>query len=120
MRLQGWKTAAAGVLFCSLGWGAADASFGADGFAGWNAGEGTSFVLSTEEAENEELSGEISEVKNDVDVDADDVLADDSDGLTGGASAGDFDALADETAALRAELAALREETAALKVDFET
>ncbi len=126
MRLQGWKTAAAGALFCSLGWGAADASFGADGFAGWNAGEGTSFVLSTEEAENDELSGEINEVKNDDESDADDVneangvVSGDFSAFAGGISGDDFNALADETEALRAELAALREETAALKVDFET
>lgn len=119
MRFQGWKKAAAGVLIGSLGWSVADASWGADGFGGWNAVEGTSLVLSTDDAEDGELSGEIEEVKEDGAGDVDVVDAGDSVALAGGIG-GDFDALADETAALRAELAALREETEALKVDFET
>ena len=119
MRLQGWKKAAAGALVCSFGWGGADASLGADGFGGWNAVEGTSLVLSTDEGENEnaELNGDVEEVKEDDAVEVNDSVANGSVGFAGGIG-GDFDALADETAALRAELAALREETSALKVDF--
>lgn len=114
MRFQGWKKAAAGALVCSLGWSVADASLGADGFGGWNASEGTSLVLSTDEAENGELSAEIEEVnENETDGASDDASVALANGI-----GGDFDAFAEETAALRAELAALREETAALKVDF--
>ena len=120
MKLQGWKKAAAGALVCSLGLSAADVSLGADGFGGWKAVEGTSLVLSTDEAESGELSGEIEEIRED---DAEDVSDDglvESVGFAGGISGDDFEALADETAALRAELTALREETEALKVDFES
>jgi len=129
MRLQGWKTAAAGALFCSVGWGAADASFAADGFGGWNAIDESAVVLTTDADENGELSdgfelnGDVEEENNVEKEDANDGKTNGfagSGGFAGGISSGDFDALADETAALRAELAALREETAALKVDFET
>ncbi|MBQ7111536.1 MAG: hypothetical protein IJO06_09960 [Thermoguttaceae bacterium] len=139
MRLQGWKTVAAGALVCSLGWGASNGVFGADDWNGWRALDGTPVVLTTEADENAELSGELNdEVKLNDEVESNDEVKSNggdeekdanggvpsgfvgSGGFAGGISSGDFDALADETAALRAELAALREETAALKVDFET
>lgn len=101
MRFQGWKKAAAGALFCSLGWSAANVACGADGFGGWNAFDETTVAGTASDG----ATTETSEKKT---------------GFAGGISDADFAALTDETAALRAELAALREETAALKVDFET
>ncbi|MBQ9801053.1 MAG: hypothetical protein IJO40_14110, partial [Thermoguttaceae bacterium] len=57
MRLQGWKTAAAGALFCSLGWGAANGVWGADGLNGWITLDDSAVVLTTDD-ENGELNGE--------------------------------------------------------------
>lgn len=113
MRLLGWKKVAASVLIGSLGGGAANGVYGADGFDGWRAVDGSASVLTTDENEDVELSDAIEE------NDASDGDENVSVGFAGGIG-GDFDALADETAALRAELAALREETEALKVDFES